>query len=209
MPYPLTHLLVADELLKRKPRSEAEAAQFLLGSLAPDAVHYRECALGPTKKITHLCPASDEPWGKVTENDKWVQIVKSFDKIDPLAEGYAVHCLTDLCNNKTLWLNFRTGYPQEAAKGYKSGYYDDLRNIDARLFLEHLPEHIFRILAKAKATDMPGLVTAEEITAIQENILYKQYNPPPATPSQDYTYVTFNETQDFIQHAADFIEENL
>jgi len=211
MAFPLTHLLVSDELLTRKPRCETEAAQFLLGSLAPDAVHYREnIILGPTKKISHLCPVSDEPWGKVTANDEWAEIVIAFARSNPdsLAQGYATHCLTDIFTNKTLWMKFRTQHPQEWEKGYKSGYYQDLRNIDARLFLEIKPD-IFSLLAKAKATDIPGLVSADEIQAIQHNILYVQYKVPPAAPCREYFYVTYDETMDLIQKAADFVEENL
>jgi len=215
MPFPLTHLLVANEILTRHPRSDADAAQFLLGSLAPDAVHYRKDisnemgGIGPMKKITHLCPVSDERWGFVTDNDGWMECINAFTKAHsgPLAEGYAAHVITDLCNNMTLWTNFRSRHPQEAAKGYQSGYYWDLQNIDIRLFLDLQPQvkKIFSLLAKAKASDVPGLVTAEEIHAIRENILYKQYKHPLPTPSREYAFVTYEDTSNFIQNAADFV----
>jgi len=219
MPFPLTHLLVADEILARDPRSEADAAQFLLGSLAPDAVHYRKNlpadmgGIGPIKKITHLCPVSDERWGLVTDNSGWIKCVNDFAKshTGPLAEGYAIHVLADLYNNMTIWHNFRTQHPLEAAKGYKSDFYTDLRNLDARLFLDSGQQikKIFHLLAKAKACNMPGLVTAEEIEAIKENILFEQYKASLPTPSCEYTFVTYEETLDFIQKAADFVEEIL
>lgn len=220
MPFPLTHLLVADELLTRNPRPDEDSALFILGSLAPDAVHYRKTlpnsndmsGIGPMKKITHLCPISDEPWGKVTDNEGWIKSVKIFAKNNPgpLAEGYAVHALTDIYNNMTMWASFRTNHPQEAAKGYKSDYYRDLRNIDARLSIELKPQitKIFRILAEAKAHGMPGLVSADEIHSIQENILTEHIAKLP-TPNHDYTFVTYDETLDFIQKAADFVTKEL
>jgi len=218
MPFPLTHLLIADELLTRNPRPSSEAALFILGSIAPDAVHYRKSlpgdmgGIGPSKKITHLCPVSDERWGAVTDNEGWINCVKTFAKshTGPFAEGYATHVLTDICNNMTAWNSFRTNYPQEAAKGYTSDYYRDLHNIDTRLFLDRKEQaaRVFGLLAKAKACDISGLVSTEELCAIQENILFEQYKAPIQTPSHEYTFVTYDETMDWIQQAADFVEEN-
>ncbi|MCL2571198.1 MAG: hypothetical protein FWE11_02245 [Defluviitaleaceae bacterium] len=216
MPFPLTHLLVADELLKRRPKTEAGV--FLLGSIAPDAVHYRKNAsteqegLGPTKKITHLCPVSDEKWGYVTDNEGWIESIRAFNQKThhhPLYKGYAAHCLTDLYNNMTLWTIFRTNHPKEAAKGYKSDYYKDLNNIDQRLFKDMETDHIWDQLKKSTPQDMPGLVTAQEIHDIRDNILYEQYKTPDENPNQDYHFLTYEESLGFIQKAADFIEEIL
>jgi len=214
MSFPLTHLLVAEELLTRRPREDE--AQYLLGAIAPDGVHYRKNishekgALGPAKKIAHLCPVSEELWGYVTDNDGWVECISAFTRknISSLAAGYATHCLTDLYNNKTLWTRFRTSSPEEAAKGYQSRYYDDLRNIDTRLYLDLAPkvERIWSLLAASTPTEMPGLVSTQEIADIKENILYQQYKGPLETPSQEYSFITYEESLEFIQKAADFIE---
>ena len=215
MAFPLTHLLVAYELLTRLPRPDHDASLFLLGAIAPDAVHYRQefisaeqATIGATKKISHLCPISDEKWGQVTDNDGWIECIKQFLRKhrDPMAEGYATHVLTDIYNNTTLWRGFSTLYPQEAAKGYKSGYYADLRNIDARLYqsIPHVGQ-IENLLRETTAHDMPRLVSAEEITAIRDSILNDEsYKPPLPTPSREYTYVTYDEMLAFIQDAADF-----
>jgi len=241
MAFPLTHLLVADEILARyhfidesqftmadarfapvyygrecSPQ-EADAALVLLGSIAPDGVHYREgftgesmSNIGHAKKITHLCPVSDEKWGAVTDNDGWISIVKAFAKNhkDPLSEGYAIHVLTDIYNNMTLWDNFRTRHPKEAAKGYKSGYYQDLKEIDLWLYQTKVKNgRIKPLLAKAVAKDIPELVTANEITAIQNSILCKSYEDP--TPGYKYMYISYDETLQFIQDTADFIMQTI
>ncbi|MDR0271692.1 MAG: zinc dependent phospholipase C family protein, partial [Clostridiales bacterium] len=128
MPFPLTHLCVAWHIIEKS--GSKNAAQFILGSIAPDAVHHREefingynPSIGAEKKITHLCPISDERWGHVTDNEGWEERVKKFLREhanNAFAAGYAAHVLTDICNNKTLWYNFRTNFPQEAVKGYTS-----------------------------------------------------------------------------------------
>jgi len=209
MAYPLTHLCVAYKINK-DPR-------FLLGALAPDAIHYRRAfinaamsGIGAAKKITHICPVSNEPWGWITENDKWINHVADFLKThppEPMYKGYAAHVLTDIYNNITIWQSFCENHPKEAAKGYDSDYYNDMRHIDSRLFLEfpHVGE-IFALLKKAVAFDIDNLVTAEEVTAIQNNILYENYKDIEAPPPRDYAYVSFDETLEFIDRAAEFCE---
>jgi hypothetical protein len=214
MAFPLTHLLVAHAILESRPLPRQDGAQFLLGSISPDAVHYREeftgdgkAKIGPTKKITHLCPVSAERWGQVTDNNGWVSCVKNFLREHPndsFAAGYAVHALTDIYNNLTIWDKFRTNHPDEAAKGYTSGYYIDLRHIDTQLYFEYEGvAEIFALLAKAKPVGLDGLVFAEEVNAIQQNLLHEQYAD--VQPSaHKCEFVTLDDTLAFIKSAADF-----
>ena len=209
MAFPITHLLVADALLGNRP--DQDAPQFLLGALAPDAVHYRRGLagaamknIGPAKKVTHLCPVSDEPWGAVTDNGGWVQNVKAWlqNNHGPLAEGYAIHVLTDIRNNMTLWERFRTMHPEEAAKGYGSDYYRDLQDIDLRLYLSYVKgKKIEKLLAMAKPCDIPGLVSAGELCAIRDNILYENYKDRTPDAAHEYRFVTYGEALVFVADA--------
>ena len=219
MAFPLTHLLVADEILTRHPRTDEDSALFLLGALAPDAVHYRkgltsatQKEIGETKKISHLCPKSNQRWGEVTDNPGWIDSVKLFihNNQGPLAEGYAVHVMTDIYTNMTIWDNFRTQNPEEAAKGYASNYYRDLQEIEVRLYqLKVQGSRIERLLSKATPVDMPGLVLTEEMKAIQDNVLFSHCQNRKPTPRYQYTFVTYDETKNFIQQTASFIESVL
>ena len=224
MAFPLTHLLVANELIKTAPWLVGDEPElFLLGSIAPDAVHYREglvgasqLGIGEAKKITHLCPISDEKWGQTTDNIGWEKRAKDFFLSNTggdvgassLSAGYAAHVLTDIFTNMGIYHNFRTNYPGEAAKGYQSDYYRDLKNIDIRLYHEiYKSSGIANALANAVAQDMPGLVSADEIHAIRDNLLYEYYNSEVARTDTDYMhaeyiYVTYGEVLEFISDAA-------
>ncbi|MCL2457015.1 MAG: zinc dependent phospholipase C family protein [Defluviitaleaceae bacterium] len=239
MSFPLTHLCVAQKVLFfLNEKNEKNISQFLLGSIAPDAIHYREEFLGAqmknigaAKKITHLCPVSEEKWGQVTDNDGWVECVKNFlneknfeknnfceeDSQEKkfFALGYAAHVLTDISNNKTLWKNFREKFPAEAAKGYASDYYADLRNIDTRLY-KNFPgiTEILRALEKSVPEEIDGLVSADEVLAIKNNLLYEHYKKIsvqrenfPAT--EKYFFVSYDETIEFIENSATWISEVL
>ncbi|MCL1787496.1 MAG: hypothetical protein FWG38_05880 [Defluviitaleaceae bacterium] len=214
MAFPLTHLCVAYNVLTQLP--SPDPAQFILGSIAPDAVHFRGEFLnatigniGATKKVTHLCPVSDEKWGQVTDNDGWVDCVKAFLRQHPrdaFASGYAVHVLTDIYNNLTLWREFITKHPAEAAKGYTSDYYRDLRCIDFRIYNAFFKSGDLRaLLAGATPQEIPGLVAADELAKIQHNLLHVQYvDVPEDVDTGGCFYLTYEQTLQFIQNAADF-----
>jgi len=222
MAYPLTHLCVANRVVEVLNISAPE--DFLLGAIAPDAVHYREgfkgtqmTNIGAEKKITHLCPISDEKWGRVTDNDGWINCVHKFlqgNKSD-FALGYATHVLTDIVTNMWLWGNFRNKYPQEAAKGYNSGYHTDLHKVDIRIYHTFFKDSkIRRLLQAAAPQGIAGLVTAEEVQAIQDNLLHVSYkNVPPTADTTDCFYVTYEQTLEIIDESVSFcvdiLKENL
>jgi len=214
MAFPLTHLCVAKRIIDTLDIPSPEL--FLLGSIAPDAVHYRtefmgatQSGIGPAKKITHLCPVSDEKWGQVTDNDGWVECVKQFlhhHPNDPFTQGYAVHVLTDIYNNISLWRAFITKFPEEAAKGYASDYYRDMQNIDFQIYNEFVKERdIQRLLQEAAPQEMPGLITADELGRLQHNLLHVQYaNAPENVDTSNCFYVTYQQTLDCIDATAAF-----
>jgi len=223
MAFPFIHLCVAYEMLQRNPLpNEKDAAQFMLGSIAPDAIHYRAgfkgaamSNIGAAKKITHLCPVSPQPWGQVTDNIGWVKQVEAFllkNPADSFAAGYATHVLTDIHNNSTLWEKFRTNHPSEAAKGYASEYYADMNHIHNRTFYTQ-PETpaIMALLAKADAFAVNcEYVTQEEIHAIQQNLLHDSFKEKPSDlEHRDYHFVTYEDSMEFIQSAAEFCMLNV
>jgi len=217
MAFPLTHLCVAYQILDKLPLLFPHSAElFILGSIAPDAVHHRnefmgapQSNIGPAKKITHLCPVGEEKWGYVTDNDGWVQCVQAFlyaNPGNPFAAGYAVHVLTDIFNNLGIWRNYVKDHPDEAAKGYASGYYKDLRNIDLRLYNECFKNsEIEYLLQNATAQDMYGLVSCDEVQAIQYNLLNVAYvSAPTITDTSECFYVTYEQAMEAIEDGAEF-----
>jgi hypothetical protein len=231
MPFPVVHLRVAGIIAQKLRLSDGDASLFLLGSLAPDGVHYREGLvgaafndIGAVKKTSHLCPVSDERWGEVTDHDGWLAEVNRFYPIpregadaphDFLALGYAVHVLTDMYNNMTLWVRYRTRFPEEAAKGYNSGYHRDLAAIDLHLYQEREARRILRLLPMAKPRDFLGRVTADEINAIRRSLYnedtgaYNGYvNRPPADTAAN-RFITLGQVRDFIGEATEFARSRL
>jgi hypothetical protein len=225
MSFPITHLRVADIVTQKLSLSDEQTALLLLGSLAPDGVHYRpglvgasKFEIGETKKISHLCPKSDEPWGQITDNIGWMAEV---DRLCPnhlpdfLVLGYTVHVLTDIYNNMTIWKDFSTLHPGEAVKGYKNDYTRDMAALDLQLYQEPETGRIIKLLPLAEARDFPGWVSATEIDAIRNSILYEgnstytSYVNRPAADTSGNRFVTYAQIKGFITEATAFALKHL
>lgn len=217
MPFPVTHLRVAEYVTREMGLDDAQSAEVLLGAIAPDGVHYRagigdmtRAAFGDMKKTSHLCPVSDEAWGYVTDNDGWLREIIAFvaaHKGDFFALGYGVHVLTDLHNNRTIWANFRAAYPEEVAKGYNSAYYAELPGLDLELYQQPEMARVLRLLPLAEARGMAERVSADEVAAVRASIFsadngaYQSYvNQPPADTSGN-VLVTSGMMRDFVAGA--------
>lgn len=42
MPFPMTHLVIANKIVELKPEAIKNLPQFYLGNLSPDAIHFRQ-----------------------------------------------------------------------------------------------------------------------------------------------------------------------
>jgi len=113
MPYPMTHLCIAYNILNNTPQIK-EPCDFLLGAIAPDSVHFRDNYESNMKKVSHLT-VGDEKWGEVTNNEEWLENILIFlqeskykykNEVD-FIYGYCCHIIADIQNNKKLWTPFR------------------------------------------------------------------------------------------------------
>jgi len=229
MAFPLTHLCVAEKLIFNLPKlsemkktvaNEEKLAQFVLGTIAPDAIHYRKEYLGANmldtksqigfaKKNTHLCPNSEERWGFITDNAGWEKIVKNFVQKhhnNYFALGYAVHALTDIYNNMSIWNEFGTNHPEEALKGYTSDYYKEMKNIDLTIYHNYFKDSYVRdLLLKSIPCEQFSLVTAEEVTAIKNNLLHEAYKDAPEPKEMKYVFVSYDRVIKYIDETVNYI----
>jgi len=216
MPFPMTHLYIAQKIAESFPRLAADYPQFFLGTLAPDAVHFREGFTGDDKKKSHLV-VGDEKWGQVTNDTEWIDSVLSFLQARKKSEnrdfvyGYVIHILADVYNNIHVWSPFLEKHPAEWGKtGYESLYHTESARIDLKLSQDfaHKAE-VWKWLEESSCFDFEGLVSAEEMKRGAENILYKQYSNLPVIDTSAHTLFTYEKAVAFIDGAAQFVMETL
>lgn len=200
MPLPMVHLAIAVRLYARN--NLVPPPPFLLGSLAPDAIHMRPNVTRADKDITHLGKPSTTHDAAPLKT--FVQRAGVTDQMQhAFLVGYVAHILADRRWTATVIPHFSQALPSSvSADERRTVYYQETDQIDFNLY-HHAPWRPVTWMALATAAPLPAeaLLTAAEIgqwrdrTLVWFDLLKEE---PRITP----TYIT-----DMI--VATFIEETV
>lgn len=210
MSFTMIHLCVADKVSKTITGIE-DLPQFILGSIAPDAVHNRQNYNSTFKKASHLID-SDEQWGMITKYEQWKESTLAFLNKHRQSEhrdfilGYCCHILTDVYNTETVYSPYRLKHLDDAAKGYGGQYHQESQKIDIELALTVENRHaIWQYLERSRGVDLDDIITAEEIEAQKGHILNKWYKDKGHPDISANEIVTYGGSIDFIENAAEYV----
>lgn len=211
MSYQMTHLEVAYRLLNKYKWIEVQP-DFLLGSIAPDAVHFHEEYHFKLKEQSHLWDCGPR-WGITLDSDKWKRNVLDFWNIhktdlnrDYIA-GYCVHILTDWVNDIKIWSPFRNEnmqdkdvdaiyhiYGQEAYKG------------DQWLFHQsNNREKIMSFLAESQVYSIENCVLQKDVETQKIHILSEQYKDKVDYDISGHRYCTETVLTSFIDECVEIL----
>ena len=209
MPFPMTHFLVAGNILKVTPSIRDDAA-FILGSVAPDAVHCRSDYRSEDKQKSHLCEGLGK-WGMLSDYNAWLENIFAFFKNamrndHDFLYGYCVHILCDICGNVHNWAPFRTAYPEEAARGYRNAMTLEDGAADVWLW-QNTPERdaIFERLRRGSCRDVFDWVTAGEIEGFRDGILRERYAGAGPVDISGHRFAAEDAVRSFIGTATKYV----
>ncbi len=178
MPLPMVHLAVAVELCDALGWETSPA--FLLGTLAPDAIHMRSGSTREDKSRVHLHQAISDQ-GPPAVRRLFEDLVTQDARLHDLALGYAVHLLTDALWVERVFCAFRAAValPRDQERAL---YYQETDEVD-RLLFQGAPWRpaVWRALAAAQPADLPGLLSADEIGRWRDRTL-AWFDTLPAAP---------------------------
>ena len=201
MPLPIVHLGVAKNLLEKIKVDNI--SMYYLGAISPDAIHMREKSDREDKNLTHL---RDE------DINRWKGNVKAFlinNASCDFRRGYAIHVLTDIFWNETLFLTFESRYGEDKtpAQDRRWAYYNDTDKLDFELFekYEHRPE-IWDYLSNSEAIGIDGLISAEEVKAWKERTLH-WFDSGESQHKNPIKYIFYDDLLNFMEEAAEKIYE--
>lgn len=220
MPFPMVHMCIARKVIELNPNTVKDLPQYYLGSLAPDAVHFRTNFEPKDKKVTHLC-VGDERWGEISNNEDWASNVINFIDENRDSEnmdfiyGYCIHILTDMRSNVDFWSPFKLKfYNSLKIPDYGSLYDSEAINIlnvddiyaDIRLYqTSEFQSELWDILSKANGITLDGIAYEDEINKIRDNILYNQYKDKSIDKSYVGKFITYEDYLNFIDKTAKII----
>ncbi len=219
MSYPMVHLSAAWLILNETPGIQAPA-DFLLGAVAPDAIHYRDAYNSDKKLYSHFgcdnIAEIREKWGYVTENEPWAERVWRAWKackdlpVRDFLHGYFVHILTDIYNNKTVWTPFRISQGGAFDRAIYNQYGDECRNVDYLLYRRRpARERIWALLRDAQAYGVGDHIAKTEVERLRESILHERFREQKTPDVSGNRYFRWEDVGDFVRKAADFAMESL
>ncbi len=144
MAYTMTHILVAEKILEYFD-CPIDYDTYIVGSIAPDAVHANLNYSPTLKEKSHLF-AEGLKWGEVaSENEyaEWLDSVKEFYinnyfKYDrDFFLGYIVHVLTDICSNSEIYTPFYKSLAQDEIVEKKKQFSYESYCVNYYLFREY------------------------------------------------------------------------
>lgn len=214
MPFPMVHLSIARNILGAAHHIK-NPCQFMLGSIAPDSVHFRPDFNSDMKKVSHLV-VGDERWGYVTDNAGWkenvltfLDLMRDFEDTDFIL-GYCAHILADIKHNVEIWTPFRLEHQHELDSGQGSALHREAIEVDFELY-RTCPERpeIWALLERAQAVDIPGIVRSSDIERAKSHLLHRQYLGRKPVDVSAYKYVTVKSMTDFVADASWEIAQDL
>lgn len=218
MAYQMIHMEIAYRLLNRMPQTE-NAAEFLLGSVAPDSVHMAPHFTIDRKVKSHMFEGCGR-WSDTQDYQRWKSnIYDTFCMISAKRErsgyrdfvlGLCVHCLTDYWNDIKIWRRLQSEYiPPMEPEAFKEAYYVEARGIDLWLYQNSKNTAAIReLLAGAKAFDAEGLVRREDIEKQRAHLLNVQYDVDAVTIS-DYQFLSADAIGEFVDSVVNEIAETI
>jgi hypothetical protein len=199
MPLPMVHLAVAIQLGERY--NQFPSPDFLLGSIAPDAIHMRPGNTYNDKHVTHLTSPADTP-----DHARVHDLLLQYTETPAFTAGYAAHLLTDRLWIQTTFVTFRASLPpdvDDAAR--RTLYYQETDQIDCNLHRDmSWRPTVWAALAQATAPDFPPWLTNSEIHLWRERTM-NWFDDPGHNPHISPQYVTDALVANFIQQAAEYV----
>ena len=215
MAYQMIHLEVAYRLLEKYDWITKQG-DFLMGAIAPDAVHFHDIYEVRLKEQSHLWDCGPK-WGITLDSEKWKRNVLEFwkthkeDDNREFLAGYCVHILTDWMNDIKIWSPFRNA-------NMKDGNVEEIYHIYGREAIgsdqwlyqkSNHTEKIIELLSESQTYSIAGCVEKQDVERQKKHILTEQYKDIENVDIKEYRYCTKEVIQAFITECVETLSDLL
>ncbi len=214
----ITHMEIAYRLAERLGIDEG-IEEFILGSVAPDSVHFADNYL--EKKIHSHIFENCGPWGDTQDYEQWLKNIKNFwekygtvekdDKRRLFILGICAHCYTDYWNDLLIWRALQAkNVPPMDNEDFKKVYAPETMLIDRWLYqqLDRGPE-ILELLGNSKEEDFGDFVRAIDMKNMREHLINTQYNLPDPIDVSGHRFYTSAMMLWFLDETTDRVFKQL
>ncbi len=217
MAFQMIHMEIAYRLLNRIPQIE-NAAEFILGSVAPDSVHMNPNYNIAMKVKSHMFEGCGT-WSDTQDYQRWMENINKFfceiaGEMDrtgyrDFCIGLCVHCMTDYWNDLKIWRKLqRENIPPMSPEDFRESYYPEARGIDIWLYQNSRNTKVIRKMLEAAAVEEVGFLNPMDIERQRNHLLTTQYHVD-AVDISKYRYLSANAIEEFIDFAVKDIVETI
>ena len=198
MAQPMMHLLIADKIYTEKSSSIHSYGDFLLGSIAPDAVHVKENYTREIKDISHY---KFDSKSRISYFDTFCDEYYTSENKD-FVVGYLVHLLSDMIWYHSVRVPFKKEFQKAPSQNMSmnEAYYADCEQIEQLMFFEKNASRIIETINKGNAYSLEGLIDAEDVRAWKEKFIFDYNNR--RNISIQTKYISEQHIRDYIADCA-------
>ena len=173
MAQPMMHLLIADKIYE-KFSSIHSYGDFLLGSIAPDAVHVKENYTREIKDISHYRFNSKS---HIDYFDTFINEYHTSENKD-FVIGYLVHLLSDMIWYHSIRVPFKEEFQKAPSQNMSmnEAYYADCEQIEKLMFWEKNVPRIIEAINRSNAYSLEGVIDAEDVRVWKEKLIFDYNN---------------------------------
>ena len=218
MSFQMIHMEIAYRLLSRLPQIK-NAAEFILGSVAPDSVHMNADYTVDRKVKSHMFEECGK-WSDTQDYQRWEKNIHDVfcqyygcnekEVFRDFTVGLCVHCLTDYWNDLKIWKALQRKYVSDMGfEAFKEAYYPEACGIDIWLYQNSQNTGVIRkMLSQAAAFDIENMVNVTDIEKQRKNLLEVQYHVDQIDVS-GYRFLSEHSIEEFIEDAVNDIAEKI
>ena len=198
MAQPMMHLLIADKIYTENVISIHSYGDFLLESIAPDAVHVKENYTREIKDISHY---KFDSKSHISYFDTFFDEYYTSENKD-FVVGYLVHLLSDMIWYHSVRVPFKKEFQKAPLQNMSmnEAYYADCEQIEQLMFFEKNASRIIETINKGNAYSLEGLIDAEDVRAWKEKFIFDYNNRK--NISIQTKYISEQHIRDYIADCA-------
>lgn len=162
MAYTMTHILIAEKFLEYI-KIPIDYSTYIVGAIAPDAVHACPNYMRSMKEKSHLF-AEGAIWGKVIKESEfvnWLENIRTFyirnnDRYNrDFFLGYIVHVLTDVCSCRQIFAPFYNSLSKDNFDNKMEQFKNESYCVNYYLYCEYSKEkNLLHILQEGNSCSL-------------------------------------------------------
>lgn len=198
MAQPMMHLLIANKIYKEKCILINSYEDFLLGSIAPDAVHMRENYTREIKDISHYRFNNKSD---IHHFDTFMDEFYTTENKDFLL-GYLVHLLSDMIWYHSVRVPFKEKFTKSPVHNMSmnEAYYKDCEQLEQLMYFEDNALQIIETLNKGKAYSLEDMIDEKDVECWKEKVIFNYNNRKDILV--DTQYISEHNIYDYIENCS-------